>query len=66
MNDWCYEQLEGIIKEKPNQSCLQHQQTLNYLNNINDNDNSILNHNNGIINNTKWDSSQETNIDQSK
>lgn len=59
MDDW-YKKLE-VIKKKPDQNCL-HQQTLYFHNN----DNSILNHNNGIIKQTRWDCSQVANIGQSK
>lgn len=61
MDNWL-EQREGIVKKKPDQNCLQHQPPLSFLNN----DNLMLNHNNGITKQTRWDcSSRMIHINQS-
>lgn len=60
MDDW-YEKVEGVVKKQPDENYLHHHQTINVLNY----NNSTLN-NNGISENTRWDSTtQPTHVDQS-
>jgi len=61
MDDW-FEKVEGVEKKTPDDKYLQHHQTSHFFNC----NNSTLNYNNGISEQTRWDTStQGTHIDQS-
>lgn len=61
VDDW-YEKFEGVINKNPDENYLHHHQSMNFINC----NNSPLINNNGISENTRWDSTPEAmHIDQS-